>query len=86
MYFSSALMHVFNTSGSAKSTPIILKSNGLNYTVRVVDVEKCEALVRQILLPLPVVPSLAGRDIYGLKSYFRTFVTAGLVDGVRGRR
>ncbi|KAK6625661.1 hypothetical protein RUM43_005960 [Polyplax serrata] len=74
----------YRVAGSAKSTPIILKSNGLNYTVRVVDVEKCEALVRQVLLPLPVVPSLAGRDIYGLKSYFRTFVTAGLVDGVRG--
>ncbi|KAK6637810.1 hypothetical protein RUM44_008232 [Polyplax serrata] len=71
----------YRLSGSRKTT---LKSKVPNYPERGVDIEKCESAVRQVLFPLPEVPSLTGRQIYGLNSYFRTFATAGLVDLVRG--
>ncbi|KAK6625659.1 hypothetical protein RUM43_005958 [Polyplax serrata] len=68
----------YRVAGSKGSTNSTLKSNVPNE--RGVDIEKCSSVVRQVLCPLPKVPSLAGREIFGLNSYFRTFDDAGFRD------
>ncbi|KAK6637809.1 hypothetical protein RUM44_008231 [Polyplax serrata] len=70
----------YRVAGSKRSSNSTLKSNVPNYTERGVDIEKCVSVVRQVLCRLPEVPSLAGREIFGLNSYFRTFDDAGFRD------
>ncbi|KAK6625660.1 hypothetical protein RUM43_005959 [Polyplax serrata] len=70
----------YQIAGRKNRTNPTLKSKVAKETAARVDVEKCESVVRQVIQQLPDVPSLTGREIYGLNDYYRNFVIAGQIN------
>ncbi|KAK6637808.1 hypothetical protein RUM44_008230 [Polyplax serrata] len=70
----------YRVAGRKNRTNPTLKSKVAKETAARVDVEKCESVIRQVIQPLPKVPSLTGREIYALNDYYRNFVMAGQID------
>ncbi|KAK6637807.1 hypothetical protein RUM44_008229 [Polyplax serrata] len=74
----------YRVTGSKLGPLSMLKSKDWKYVGKGVNIEKCRMAVQRVVQPLPECPSLSGRQIYGLNSYFQAFAKAGLVDPIEG--